>query len=129
MHPTVKMLSVRHLRLSAAGELSRYAASPKVDQSGHCSLIVQPGICARFNGWVNAKVNVIGHVAANLSVLALAEIFRPKWEEVGLIKVEYVRECRVLRNSRSTVWRSWGAIGCVEQHITTRLERTIVRSR
>jgi hypothetical protein len=46
---------------------------------------------------------------------------------MGRIGFQYVRECTVLRHSRSAVWRSWGAIGCVEPRITTRLERTVVR--
>jgi hypothetical protein len=61
---------------SSNGRNSSYAASPKVDQSGNCSVIVHPNTSGIENELVNAKVSVIDNGCADLSVLALAKILR-----------------------------------------------------
>ncbi|KAM3105986.1 hypothetical protein [Phormidesmis sp. 146-33] len=45
---------------------------------------------------MNAKVNAVCPVGADLSVLALAEIFRFQWDVSRFIEVRYVRDAQIL---------------------------------
>ncbi|KAM3100344.1 hypothetical protein ACKFKF_12390 [Phormidesmis sp. 146-12] len=57
---------------------------------------------------MTAKVKVIDHGCADLSVLTLAQMFREGWEVTGRIGFKAVREGRVLRLLRVGLAK-WGS--------------------